>query len=135
MDIQNFHVKKEYLLSACYRRDKIEKYCSHSSDLSDVDGDTVISNIHDLFIDVYVNLVLKKIFTELRYIHCAGCEFVDRCGLKGHPSQHRHTCLMNSYSENVEKFFNFALDVPKYQLADEFVSRLKLFRHFYSEYL
>ena len=56
---------------------------------------------------------------------CEGCLFVDKFGHKGHPSQHRHRCLMDSDFELLAEGFTLAyMGVNRFQVARDF---LKLF--------
>ena len=57
------------------------------------------------FYDIYAEAVLTEIQSVTKYEKCYGCEFVDSCGFKGHPSQKHHPCILLTEREQLWKCY------------------------------
>ena len=64
------------------------------------------ATLYDVLMGNYVAEVLRDCAAEFRDKHCYGCGFVDSCGMRGHPSQRRHECLMSDPVDRLETCFS-----------------------------
>ena len=68
----------------------------------------------------------RRVLGHLRNVSrtfCDGCLFVDKFGHKGHPSQHRHRCLMDSDYELMAEGFTLAyMRVDRNKVARDFLA-------------
>ena len=78
-----------------------------------------------MFLNMYTNGVLDEISRTTKYTICDGCSFTDDFGFKGHPSQRRHSCLMNDEWENLNQCYGLAHDVVALPVIDDFLVILK----------
>ena len=76
-------------------RNAIHRACYESLSKTEVcPGDN--QTIYELFIESFVEVVTRDANEAFSLSFCRGCEYVDSCGFKGHPSQTKHECLMTS---------------------------------------
>ena len=61
--------------------------------------------LYSILIETYSGRVAEDCREDFREKHCLGCQFVDSCGMTGHPSQRRHECLMIDPLQRLETSF------------------------------
>ena len=83
--------------------DTVLKRCREifTGSVSDCQHETLYSLLHE----IYSSRVAEDCREDFRTKHCLGCQFVDGCGIRGHPSQRRHECLMMDPVERLDICF------------------------------
>ena len=83
--------------------------------------------LYGLLMASYADVVLADIKRRYRFTFCRGCNYVDSCGMKGHPSQTKHECLMTSDAEQLDLCFVVAFMMMKRaNVIKAFLARLEL---------
>lgn len=81
---------------------------------------------YTLLVEACAVLVQLEIDSKLKYEYCVGCNYVDSLGLKGHPSQRHHQCLMDTRIETLDRCFSAAtVKAQKRRIPREFLQLLK----------